>query len=228
MALPKRKEEQEDYADPRLDYPTIDAEFRDRQYNRPVNDNRRDQQVSNVQVVRSSTEPTPQSLKRRMKLRKEIQQFQDKGHSLKEAAAKVRALRASYAIGVTCGWLYIAQVVAWILSIVGLGVAMGLMSIGDFSGGGVKGFFLNIASFFIDLTTEPALYLFAAGWVTSMALGVAQMLIAPWIYMINRVNPYKGNAINWYIFMTAFQFLPLGIIPWGVFWMWRIVVEAGR
>lgn len=137
---------------------------------------------------------------------------------------KVKVLRAAYIIVTTCGILYVIQVGFWIFAMVGLAVEAGSISAGDISGGNI------ITKTVADLIgfAFPGEHIFILGWIVSSVFGVMQLFIALGIFFANGVNPLRGNALKNFGLTFAVYFLPLGLIPWGLFWILGIVLDSRK
>lgn len=224
MARPKEKPETEKasaYVDERLQYPTIDEDFRQQQYGQTANDNRQKRKIENIQVERAPSPAIPAN-NNQVNAKQMVTAVVG---GKREVKVKIRAVSASYTIFVVCGPIYLVQLVFWLLALAGIGLGLGAFSVGDFFSSSIISAAVSAASYFFG---DMLGGMFIICWLISSALGVAQLFIAAAMYALRGVNPWKGEALVLFGLVFACYFLPLGLIPWGILWMWKVVVEAGK
>lgn len=149
--------------------------------------------------------------------RKRLTRIRTEEGATKGIAKKAKLIRATWMASAAAFGLYVYQLGFWIIAIIGLGVEANLDGTG-------ASFWVLVLQWVADLVI-PGQELFAAGWLISSVLALWAMALALGAYLINAINPFRGNGMIIFGIVFALTLLPLGLIPWVYIWIFIVYRE---
>lgn len=155
-----------------------------------------------------------QRVQRFARQRKRLTRIRTEEGTTKGIAKKAKLIRATWMASAAAFGLYAYQLGFWIIAIIGLGVEADLDA----------GLFAAIIQWTVSFII-PGQELFVAGWLISSVLALWGMALAFGAYLINGVNPFRGNGMIAFGIVFALTLLPLALIPWVYVWIFIVFRE---
>ena len=122
------------------------------------------------------------------------------------AAAKVRAVAATITICLFGGWLYLGQLLFWVLSISALTLEASWL-----------GFVI------------PGKDAFYATWALTAFFGCASLVFGLGVYAVYRVNTLqRGNMMLFGLCLILYLTPLMNFLPWGILWALGVIHNAGK
>lgn len=204
---------------------TIDDDFSARQYSGALARNAKlepaanDNQATVGRSFNPGTSPQPQKNKLKLPKRPKVSE-------VSKAVLKAKVWSVNLRIYYWCFFLYLAQLVGWLIIVVGLALEVGAVQLGEVLG---LGFFGSIAA---DATSAavPGLSIAWVGYVLAVFFAMLQLGVAVSFYKAGRINAFGGEAGFWFKVIAAWYWLPIvgGFWPAGLLWTLKVADAAGE